>query len=117
MGRLPPPRPDRPRAEARRIAARRRPCSARATWWPGHREHGNKISADRNAKVGIEGSLWKVRIVCHTFRATGVTAYLENGCLRENAPLMASHENPRTTSLGNRTGDEITLDEIERIAI
>ena len=30
---------------------------------------------------------------------------------------MAAHENPRTTKLYDRTGDEITLDEVERIAI
>ncbi len=30
---------------------------------------------------------------------------------------MAAHESPRTTKLYNRTGDEIILDEVERIAI
>jgi uncharacterized protein involved in response to NO len=35
----------------------------------------------------------------------------------ENAQVMAAHESPRTTKLYDRTGDEITLDEIERIAI
>jgi hypothetical protein len=30
---------------------------------------------------------------------------------------MAAHESPRTTKLYDRTGDEITLDEIERIRI
>jgi hypothetical protein len=53
----------------------------------------------------------------HTFRATGVTAYLDNGGTLENAQLMAAHESPRTTKLYNRTGDDITLDEVERIAI
>jgi hypothetical protein len=36
-------------------------------------------------------------------------------------PLQPSiehaHESPRTTKLYDRTGDEITLDEVERIAI
>jgi site-specific recombinase XerD len=56
-------------------------------------------------------------ICCHTFRATGITAYLNNGGSLENAQLMAAHESPRTTKLYDRTGDEITLDEVERIAI
>ena len=56
-------------------------------------------------------------VSCHTFRATGITAYLENGGTLENAQLMAAHESPRTTKLYDRTGDEITLDEVERIAI
>ncbi|HVP57390.1 MAG TPA: tyrosine-type recombinase/integrase, partial [bacterium] len=56
-------------------------------------------------------------IGCHTFRATGITAYLEAGGSLENAQAMAAHESPRTTKLYDRTGDEITLDEVERIAI
>ena len=54
---------------------------------------------------------------CHTFRATGITAYLENGGTIENAQAIAAHESPRTTKLYDRTQDEITLDEVERIAI
>lgn len=54
---------------------------------------------------------------CHTFRATGITAYLENGGTIENAQAIAAHESPRTTKLYDRTGDEITLDEVERIGI
>lgn len=54
---------------------------------------------------------------CHTFRATGITAYLENGGTIENAQAIAAHESPRTTKLYDRTGDEITLDEVERILI
>ena len=54
---------------------------------------------------------------CHTFRATGITAYLENGGTIENAQIIAAHESPRTTKLYDRTSDDITLDEVERIAI
>lgn len=54
---------------------------------------------------------------CHTFRATGITAYLEAGGTIENAQAIAAHESPRTTKLYDRTSDELTLDEIERIAI
>jgi integrase/recombinase XerD len=59
----------------------------------------------------------RVRIGCHTFRATGITAYLEAGGTLEKAQAMAARESPRTTKLYERTGDEITLDEVERIAI
>ena len=61
--------------------------------------------------IGIE------RICCHTFRATGITAYLENGGTIEHAQAIAAHESPRTTKLYDRTNDTLTLDEIERIAI
>ncbi len=67
----------------------------------------------RRAKaVGLSGN-----ICCHTFRATGITAYLDNGGNIENAQAIAAHESPRTTKLYDRTGDEITLDEIERITL
>jgi integrase/recombinase XerD len=39
----------------------------------------------------------------------------KKGGTLENAQLMAAHESPRTTKLYDRTGDEITLDEVERI--
>lgn len=54
---------------------------------------------------------------CHTFRATGITAYLSNGGTIEKAQAIAAHESPRTTKLYDRTQDEITLDEVERIII
>ena len=41
----------------------------------------------------------RVKIGCHTFRATGITAYLEAGGTLENAQAMAAHESPRTTKL------------------
>ena len=67
----------------------------------------------RRAKdAGIETA-----IGCHTWRATGITAYLENHGTIENAQAIAAHESPRTTKLYDRTSDEITLDEVERILI
>lgn len=56
-------------------------------------------------------------ICCHTFRATGITAYLENGGTIEKAQQIANHESPKTTKLYDRTSDQITLDEVERILI
>jgi len=56
-------------------------------------------------------------ICCHTFRATGITTYLENGGSVEHAQQIAAHESPRTTKLYDRRNDQISLDEIERILI
>ncbi|WP_254509540.1 tyrosine-type recombinase/integrase [Anatilimnocola floriformis] len=53
----------------------------------------------------------------HTFRATGITAYLTNGGLLEHAQQIAAHESPRSTKLYDRTSDAISLDEIERIIL
>ncbi|HKC11544.1 MAG TPA: tyrosine-type recombinase/integrase [Vicinamibacteria bacterium] len=56
-------------------------------------------------------------ICCHTFRATGITAFLQNGGELTTAQRIAAHESPRTTALYDRTQDEVNLDEIERIRI
>jgi integrase/recombinase XerD len=56
-------------------------------------------------------------IGCHTFRATGITAYSKNGGTLEVAQQMAAHESARTTGLYDRRRDEISLDEVERVAI
>jgi integrase/recombinase XerD len=53
---------------------------------------------------------------CHTFRATGITAYLSNGGTLEHAQQIAAHASPKT-KLYDRTSDTISLDEIERIVI
>jgi site-specific recombinase XerD len=53
----------------------------------------------------------------HTFRATGITAYLGNGGTLEHARSMAAHESPRTTKLYDRTKERLTLDEVERIRL
>jgi integrase/recombinase XerD len=66
----------------------------------------------RAAAAGI-----KTEIGCHTFRATGITAYLKNGGKLEIAQQMANHESSRTTGLYDRRNDEVSLDEVERIGI
>jgi integrase/recombinase XerD len=60
---------------------------------------------------------WARPANCHTFRATGITAYVLNGGTLEHAQQKAAYESPRTTKLYDRTSDEITPDEIERIGI
>lgn len=57
------------------------------------------------------------RVCCHSWRATGITAYLLNGGQLEHAMRIACHESARTTKLYDRTNDEVSLDEIERIRI
>jgi site-specific recombinase XerD len=53
----------------------------------------------------------------HTFRATGITAYLRNGGTLENAAAMANHASTRTTQLYDRRRDDISLDEVERVLL
>jgi hypothetical protein len=53
----------------------------------------------------------------HTFRATGITAYLKNKGLLKHAQTLANHSSPRTTKLYDRRTDDISIDEVEKIAI
>jgi site-specific recombinase XerD len=66
----------------------------------------------RAAAAGIHAPIGN-----HTFRATGITAYLGNGGALEHAQTMAGHESPRTTKLYDRTKDRLTQDEVERIRL
>jgi site-specific recombinase XerC len=77
----------------------------------------NRVDAYRMVRRRAADAGLKVKLGCHLFRATGITAYLEAGGALENAQAMVGHESPRTTKLYDRTSDAITLDEIERITI
>jgi site-specific recombinase XerD len=66
----------------------------------------------RTAAAGIE-----TKIGNHSFRATGITAYLKNGGTLEKAASMANHASTRSTQLYDRRSDEVTLDEVERVGI
>jgi site-specific recombinase XerD len=54
---------------------------------------------------------------CHTFQATGIMTYLQNGGTLEHAQTIANHESPRTTKLYDRTCEELSFEEVERIKI
>jgi site-specific recombinase XerD len=77
-----------------------------------HRSDALRMIKRRAKAAGLPANICN-----HTFRATGITAFLSNGGTIENAQAIAAHESPRTTKLYDRTNDEITLDEIERILI
>ena len=64
-----------------------------------------------------EAASIKTKIGNHTFRATGITAYLKNGGTLEKAAAMANHASTRTTQLYDRRRDEVSLDEVERVVI
>lgn len=66
----------------------------------------------RAADAGIATALGN-----HSFRATGITAYLKNGGTLERAATMANHSSTRTTQLYDRRPDDVTLDEVERVMI
>ncbi len=64
----------------------------------------------RTKGAGIQG-----RFGCHTFRATGITTFLENGGSLETAQFIAGHADSRTTKIYDRRDRTATQSEIERI--
>jgi integrase/recombinase XerC len=75
-------------------------------------ENAYQMVQRRAAVAGIA-----TRMGNHTFRATGITAYLKNNGTLEKAKLMANHASTRTTQLYDRRNEEMSLDEVERIGI
>lgn len=86
--------------------------STQLTQRPMRQQDAYRMIQRRALAAGI-----RTKIGNHTFRATGITAYLKNGGKLEIAQHIAAHESPRTTKLYDRREDEISLDEIERIVI
>jgi site-specific recombinase XerD len=64
----------------------------------------------RAASAGIATKLGN-----HSFRTTGITAYLKKGGTLEKAAQMANHASTRTTQLYDSRREELSLDEGDRI--
>ena len=79
---------------------------------PLFQQDAHRIIGRRAKAAGVE-----TRIGNHAFCASGIPAYLKNSGKLEVAQQIANHESPRTTKLYDRRQDEISLYEIERIAI
>jgi integrase/recombinase XerD len=79
---------------------------------PMHRIDAWRMIKRRAKAIGLPEEICN-----HTFRATGIIAYLENGGTIEHAERIANHESPKTTKLYDRASDQITLDEVEKIVI
>jgi site-specific recombinase XerD len=86
--------------------------TGRLTARPMRQEDVFRMIRKRAAEAGV-----KTKIGCHSFRALGITTYLEHGGTLEKAQQMAAHESPRTTKLYDRTTDVVTLDEVEKIVV
>jgi len=66
----------------------------------------------RAAGAGVESAIGN-----HSFRAIGITDYMDNGGDITIAQRMAGHEDISTTRLYDRRDDDIDFGEIERVGI
>lgn len=69
-----------------------------------------KMVRRRLKDAGIEGEFSN-----HSFRATGITTFLENGGSLESAQYIAGHADSRTTKLYDRRHQRATLEDLERV--
>jgi site-specific recombinase XerD len=79
---------------------------------PMHRNDALRMIKRRAKVAGLSEAVGN-----HTFRATGITAFRNNGGSLEEAQEIANHASPKTTMLYDRSRDQITLDAVERIVI
>ncbi len=86
--------------------------TGRVTTLPLSQADAYRMIRRRAKTAGIQ-----TKIGNHTFRATGITAYLKNGGKLEIAQQIAAHESSRTTGLYDRSDDDVNLDEVEGIGI
>jgi integrase/recombinase XerD len=77
----------------------------------------NRYNAWAAIRKRARNAVFLTPVGCRTWRGTGVTVYLENGDRLEHAQQIAGHGSPRTTKLYDRTKDEITIGEVERIQL
>ena len=77
----------------------------------------SRVDVFRMVKRRVKAAEFGEAANCHTFRASGITAYLLNGGTLERAQAIAGHESLRTTQLYDRTADDITVEDIERIRV
>ena len=66
------------------------------------------LKDDIRAATGMQDfvATARTRLGNHSFRATGITAYLKNGGTLERAAAMANHASTRTTQFQHFSGEE-----------
>jgi integrase len=106
-------------ADARRVplfqSIKYRPYGRGAAQLNGERLHRNNAWAMVRRRAKAAGIT--TQVCNHTFRRTGITAYLENSGTLEKVRQMAAHASTRTTQLYDRREDRVTLDEVVKINI
>jgi len=63
----------------------------------------------------LKRRLKQAGLPAHSFRATGITNFLENDGTLEAAQRIAGHADSRTTKLYDRRGQKVLLEDMERI--
>ena len=82
---------------------------------------GNRLLADNALQMvkrrAEEAGFDPAQVTCHTFRATGITTFLENGGDLETAQHVAGHASANTTRIYDHRDQQVAQEEIERVRI
>jgi integrase len=78
-------------------------------------KHMNRKSVWKLVKARAQACGLKKRVCCHSFRATGITEYMNAGGSLEIAQRIAGHSQLSTTKIYDRSRDRLTITEIERV--
>jgi site-specific recombinase XerD len=82
---------------------------------------GKRLQADNVLQMvkrrAEEAGFDPAQVTCHTFRATGITTYLENDGDLETAQHIAGHASANTTRIYDHRDQKVAQEEIERVRI
>ena len=82
---------------------------------------GKRLLADNALQMvkrrAEEAGFDPAQVTCHTFRATGITTFLENGGDLETAQHIAGHASANTTRIYDHREQKVAQEEIERVRI
>jgi site-specific recombinase XerD len=82
---------------------------------------GKRLLADNALQMvkrrAEEAGFDPAQVTCHTFRATGITTFLENGGKLEVAQRLAGHLGASTTKRYDRRKELVSKEEVEKIGI
>ena len=82
---------------------------------------GKRLLADNALQMvkrrAEEAGFDPAQVTCHTFRATGITTFLENGGDLETAQHVAGHASANTTRIYDHRDQNVAQEEIERVRI
>ena len=78
--------------------------------------HMDRTSVWKLVQARAHASGLKKRVCCHSFRATGITEYMNAGGSLDIAQRMAGHSQLSTTKIYDRSQDRLTMAEIEKVS-
>lgn len=78
--------------------------------------HLSRTSIWKLVQARVRASGLEKRVCCHSFRATGITEYMNAGGALDIAQRIAGHAELSTTKIYDRSKDRVTIAEIERVS-